>query len=199
MGNSLCSVLPPKHSCRHFVPCLPATSYYCYKMTASHFQRQKKKKKRLRSGSCWPHTLLSSYVMRFVKLKKFHKYRLHVAPLYSMSIWMNTDLEVLRGWMGQNGEWNMECKKWITNKINFKSLYELLCLTCLEPQSSASSTCMWAHCSWFGFSLYKRAQKIVHSCSLSPWILSYSSDWSVLRCMFNRPSLSDWDQCLCGF
>ena len=44
MGNSLCSVLPPKHSCRHFVPCLPATSYCCYKMTASHFQRQKKKK-----------------------------------------------------------------------------------------------------------------------------------------------------------
>jgi hypothetical protein len=24
------------------------------------------------------------------------------------------------GWIGSGGEWNMECKKWITNKIKLK-------------------------------------------------------------------------------
>jgi hypothetical protein len=24
------------------------------------------------------------------------------------------------GWEGEGGKWNMECKKWITNKIKFK-------------------------------------------------------------------------------
>ena len=45
------------------------------------------------------------------------------------------------GWGGAgNGIWSV--KNELQIKLNFKSLYELLCLTWLEPQSSASSTCM---------------------------------------------------------
>ena len=63
-----------QHSCSHFVPCLPTILYCCCNMPTSHWCW---KITWLKAGSCRPHTLLCSEIMKFVNLKKFYNYKLY--------------------------------------------------------------------------------------------------------------------------
>ena len=84
----------PQHSGSHFVPCLPAISYCCCNMPATHWQR---KITWPWARSCWSHALLCSVCLRFVSLKKYSKTLCRTHQV--------------------NGQYELLCLKWLVSEL----------------------------------------------------------------------------------
>ena len=98
----------PQHSCSHFVPCLPAISYCCCNMPASHWHRE----------VTWLKDMLTTYpvlfwalCIKFDNLKKFHKvlYRTHQIK----------------------GQYELLCLKWLESELTTGQPFLHLCMSSL--------------------------------------------------------------------